>query len=60
MVVEGIQAFNINLSRKMKKLIVQVLGGSISWNECSQEEQLLIEKIENCIYKGQNINIKSE
>jgi len=55
-----VQIFNMKLSRKLKKLIIQILGGNISWNTCSEEERLLLEKIENCIFKVENINIKSE
>ncbi|MHA1250551.1 MAG: DISARM anti-phage system protein DrmE domain-containing protein [Candidatus Helarchaeota archaeon] len=55
-----IQTFNLKLSRKIKKLIVQVLNQNILWNSCSQEERLLIEKIENCIFKIENIIIKNK
>ncbi|MBN1213838.1 MAG: hypothetical protein JXA99_00195 [Candidatus Lokiarchaeota archaeon] len=55
-----IQKFNIRLSKKMKKLIIQVLSQNITWSSCSQEERLLIEKIENCIFKVENISIKKK
>jgi len=52
-----IHKINMILGRKIKKLVNQVLEKNISWKEYSEEERLLMEKIENCIYKIKDINI---
>ena len=54
------QTFNIKLSRKLKKLITQILDGNIIRKECSPYELLLLEKMENCIFKINEISIKKE
>lgn len=53
-----IQKFNQKLSRKIKKLVVRVLDHSVSRAECSPDELLLLENIENSIFKILNITIK--
>lgn len=52
-----IQRFNQKLSRTLKKLVVKVLNNTISRGECSPDELLLLENIENCIFKIVNIQI---
>ena len=54
------QTFNIKLSRKLKKLITQILDGNIIRKECSPYELLLLEKMENSIFKINEISIKKE
>lgn len=56
---EGVKLhrFNLKLGKKLKKLVVQVLDGNISRADCSPEELLLLENIENCIFKIKNIRI---
>ena len=52
-----IQKFNQKLSKKLKKLVVKVLNNTISRGECSPDELLLLDNIENCIFKIVNIQI---
>ena len=53
-----IQTFNQKLSKRIKKLVIQVLDGNISRMDCSPDELLLLENIENCIFKINEIQIK--
>ncbi|MFW9939414.1 MAG: hypothetical protein ACFFFT_00140 [Candidatus Thorarchaeota archaeon] len=53
-----IQSFNQKLSKRIKKLVIQVLDGNISRMDCSPDELLLLENIENCIFKINEIQIK--
>jgi len=53
-----IQTFHQKLSKRIKKLVIQVLDGKISRMDCSPDELLLLENIENCIFKINEIHIK--
>ena len=53
-----IQAFNLNLTKKLKKLVVKILSGDVFRSECSLDELELLDQIENCIYKIKDIKIK--
>jgi hypothetical protein len=55
-----IQAFHQRITRKCKKVIEQILKGNISKGDISFEERLILEKIEKCIYKIENIIIRKE
>ncbi|MEJ2251892.1 MAG: hypothetical protein P8Y97_19815 [Candidatus Lokiarchaeota archaeon] len=54
-----IHIFNIRLGKKIKKLVRNVLEREFSWNDYSEEERLLIEKIDKCIFKILNISKNS-
>ena len=55
-----IQKFHIRIGKLLKKLIIQILKGKIDRNECSIEELGLLEEIENCIFKINEISIKKD
>ena len=55
-----IQKSQIRIGKLLKKLIVQILTGNVEKKNCSIEELGLLEEIENCIFKINEISIKNE